>query len=269
MTAYTVGLNTGNTGSLIANAINNSAPTSVLHAGLVNIASTSSAAIGRLVVLLAFPVSGAGTVTNATLKLRNQNGTTGTRAFQVRSLINTPTMTEVTWNKRNTATNWDVAGALTGTDVNSTVIATGTSSTGAGTSINLTGAGLDAWVQGCIAGTNTCLALIVSAETEGAGEYTGVPTDAASSGVRPVLTFDFVPATPPSVSGADVLCTKYDGTTTITVTLSEAAPVGGCSVDYTTQDSTAIAGQHYTAMSGTFTFAQGEQTKTATVTIAP
>lgn len=272
MTLYTIGSNaTGNTGSLTCSVIQLSAPSSNQYAGSVNMGSASAGSIGRLPVLIGFGgLSGSGTVTNASLRLQNLDAMGATKDYSARALLNPHTQNQVTWNKRNTADNWNVAGALTGTDVDMTVIATGTMPTAANGYMYMTGAGLDSWLQGCIDGTITCTALIVSATNEAAyAPLNRIPTDLASSGLRPILTFDFVPAVPPSVSGADVLCTKHDGTTTITVTLSEAAPVGGCSVDYTTQDSTAIAGQHYTAISGTMTFAQGEQTKTATATIAP
>jgi len=57
-----------------------------------------------------------------------------------------------------------------------------------------------------------------------------------------------------------------------TVTLSAPAPAGGASVSFTTQDeppaiSHAVAGQDYTATSGTLNFAQGEQIKTISVPI--
>jgi len=58
-----------------------------------------------------------------------------------------------------------------------------------------------------------------------------------------------------------------------TVTLSAPAPVGGASVSFATQDlpgsciTCAIAGQDYTAKSGTLTFATGEQFKTISVQI--
>ncbi|MDE0561265.1 MBG domain-containing protein [Algoriphagus sp. NF] len=60
------------------------------------------------------------------------------------------------------------------------------------------------------------------------------------------------------------------GTTTLTftVSLSEAAPVGGATVDYATSDGTAVAGSDYTAVSGTLSFAVGETSKTIDVPVS-
>jgi hypothetical protein len=58
-----------------------------------------------------------------------------------------------------------------------------------------------------------------------------------------------------------------------TVSLNAPAPIGGASVDFTTQDQSqpsathAIAGQDYTTTAGTLTFAQGEQIKTISVPV--
>src|SRR6185369_1713185 len=58
-----------------------------------------------------------------------------------------------------------------------------------------------------------------------------------------------------------------------TVTLSAPAPAGGASVSFATQDlpgsciTCAVAGQDYTAQSGTLSFATGEQFKTIAVPV--
>src|SRR6185369_7287984 len=57
-----------------------------------------------------------------------------------------------------------------------------------------------------------------------------------------------------------------------TVALNAPAPAGGASVDFTTQDQApglnhAVAGQDYTATSGTVNFAQGAPTQTISVPI--
>lgn len=279
MTTYNIGLNTGNTGSITATTLDKGAPgTPTTRASGMFVGCVAGFAnIARMVFDVSFgALSGPGTVTGTILKIANADAVSPAATYELRAITSAFTFAQTTWNSRLTGTSWLTAGAIppsNNADMSTTVIGTGTAPTSGGDTIfNITGAGLDAWVQGCLDGSITNRQLILSKiddTTVAESARRRFRTDQAVTGIRPLLTFDFVPATPPSASGADVLCTKHDGTTTITVTLSEAAPVGGCSVDYTTQDSTAIAGQHYTAMSGTFTFAQGEQTKTATVTIAP
>lgn len=274
MTAYLVGGYTGGTGALTFTTIANSVPSTNRAATTNYIGAASGADIERGLFLVTLPggLSGAGTVTNAKLNVLNADAVAATN-FEVRSLANVHVKAEATWNNRVTATAWNVAGALTGTDVNATVLATGTSPVAnARFDISDTGGLLNTWVQGLIAGSISVPALIISKVTDTSSFSTKCRFASDTHGTaanRPYLSFDFVPATPPSASGADVLCTRHDGTTTITVTLSEAAPVGGCSVDYATQDSTAISGQHYTGKTGTMTFAQGEQSKSEVLTIAP
>lgn len=271
MTTYTLGANTGDTGALSTWLMLSSSAGSVLHASSVSIGSTTSAARGRLAVKATFPVSGAGVVTNSKLWFRNRDAAAATRAYEARSLINPFTVNEVTYTKRNTATNWTVAGALTGADVNATVIATGTAPTTAETTFFLSGAGLDAWIQGCIDGSITVTDLIVSAVDE-ATSFTNnnrVNTDAGvTDGQRPTLVFDWTPAIPPTVSVSDVMVSHISGEAVFTVSLSStyAADV---TVDYATADQTATAGVDYTAVSGTLTFAPGETSKTVVVPILP
>jgi Calx-beta domain len=80
-----------------------------------------------------------------------------------------------------------------------------------------------------------------------------------------------ISSTPTTPSGSinSVSVDHAAGTATVTVTLSQAAPVGGCSVNYATQDQTATSPQYYTSKSGTLNFAQGDTSKTITVTILP
>lgn len=274
MTTYNIGLNTGNTGSVTAYALQKGSAGSVQGGISVYIGATSASVIGRLALFVTLPggLSGAGTVTNARLYIRNADAMSAGVPFELRSFATAPIAGQATWNSRLTGTAWAVPGALTGAEVNTTPIATGTAAT-SDAPFYVEGVGLNAWVQGCIDGSIAVKALILSAvndtTTFPATTQNRVRCDGGADGQRPYLQFDFVPAIPPSASGADVLCTKHDGTTTITVTLSEAAPVGGCSVDYATQDSTAVAGQHYTGKTGTMVFAQGEQSKSEVLTIAP
>ncbi|MCF7989619.1 MAG: FG-GAP-like repeat-containing protein [Thiohalocapsa sp.] len=71
-----------------------------------------------------------------------------------------------------------------------------------------------------------------------------------------------------SVDVADAQAFENDGTVDVEITLS-APPAAGESVDvsFATADATALAGADYAAASGTVTFAAGEISKTATVTL--
>lgn len=79
----------------------------------------------------------------------------------------------------------------------------------------------------------------------------------------------FAKNTTPQLTVLDVTVETTSGVATVTVSLDVPAPVGGCSVDYSTQDVTALAGVNYTAQSGTLTFAQGELTKQIALTVLP
>jgi len=74
--------------------------------------------------------------------------------------------------------------------------------------------------------------------------------------------------TPPNITIADVSAAEGNaaGEMKFTVTLS-AASSGQVTVNYATQDGTAVDGQDYTSSTGTLTFAPGETSKTITVPI--
>lgn len=72
-----------------------------------------------------------------------------------------------------------------------------------------------------------------------------------------------------SVAVGDVTVSEGNSGTTnavFTISLGQAAPATA-SVDWATQDGSAVAGSDYTAASGTVTFAPGETTKTVTVAV--
>lgn len=79
----------------------------------------------------------------------------------------------------------------------------------------------------------------------------------------------FAKNTAPQATITDVTVLRTSGTATLTVSLDVPAPVGGCSVDFGTQDGTGIATIDYISNSGTVTFAAGEQSKSITVSIIP
>jgi hypothetical protein len=69
-----------------------------------------------------------------------------------------------------------------------------------------------------------------------------------------------------SFFNSSTLVSENAGTATITV-VRQGGEAGGVSIDYSTANGTAFAGQDYTATSGTLTFAANEITKTFTVSI--
>jgi hypothetical protein len=69
---------------------------------------------------------------------------------------------------------------------------------------------------------------------------------------------------------ANVTVTEGNGGTTIaTVTVTLTSTASPVTVDWTTADGTAVAGQDYTAASGTLSFAAGETSKTIAIDITP
>ena len=72
---------------------------------------------------------------------------------------------------------------------------------------------------------------------------------------------------PPAVSVADAQVEEGPGATLDFAVTLDRAPTGTVSVDYATADGTAVSGQDYTAVSDTLTFAQGETSKTISVTV--
>lgn len=264
----------GTTGAIVDCELSQQYPGSSQNGTSHNIKAATSGQVSR--ACMRFDLSGiAGqvTVSAANLSLFYADDAGATRTVEMRKLLSAFVESQATWSNRVSGTAWNVAGALGGTDVDATVIATGVAPGTVNTRFTVAGAGftqlVQDWINGVAINNGVILSVLDDTTTfDGVLRRVASNTNSVAAN-RPTLTITYTPVAPPSVSGADVLCTKHDGTTTITVTLSEAAPVGGCSVDYTTQNGTAVAGQHYTAISGTMAFAQGEQTKTATATIAP
>lgn len=100
------------------------------------------------------------------------------------------------------------------------------------------------------------------------GKSTTINFSAATPCRIHAVVYKSAPTTPTASIG-DVNVDRTDGTATVPVTLSAPAPVGGVTVNYATQDSTATAPAYYTGASGTLTFAEGETTKNVTVSIVP
>lgn len=264
----------GTTGAVIDCELSQQYPGVVQNSTSNNIKAATSGQISRACMRFDLSgISGPVTVSAANLSLYYQDNAGATRTVEMRKLLSAFVDTQASWNYRTSGALWNVAGALGGTDVDATVIATGVAPGTVNTRFTVAGASftqlVQDWINGVVTNNGVILNVLDDTTTFDSVLRRVTSSTNVTAANRPTLTITYTPVTPPSVSGADVLCTKHDGTTTVTITLSEAAPVGGCSVDYATQNGTAIAGQHYTPISGTMTFAQGEQTKTATVTIAP
>ena len=85
------------------------------------------------------------------------------------------------------------------------------------------------------------------------------------------ITWTAYASSVPTLSVDDPSVAEGDsGTTnlTFTVSLSEAAPVGGATVDYATSNGTASAGSDYSSSSGTVSFNVGQTNKTVDVIIS-
>ena len=264
----------GTTGAIVDCELSQQYPSSNQNGTSHNIKANTAGQISR--ACMRFDLSGiAGqvTVSAANLSIVNADAAGSTRTVEMRKLLSAFVESQAKWGYRTSVAAWNVAGALGGTDVDSTVIGTGLMPTTSNTRFSVAGAGFTQLVQDWINGVATNNGVILSV-LDDTTTFDGVARRVASNtnsvaASRPTLTITYTPVAPPSVSGADVLCTRHDGTTTITVTLSEAAPVGGVTVNYATQDDTATAPIYYTGTSGTLTFAEGESTKNVTVSIVP
>jgi Ca2+-binding RTX toxin-like protein len=128
-------------------------------------------------------------------------------------------------------------------------------------------------VQGTVSGhgqflfNTTTLTLLWDADGSGSGAA-GVAIATFNPGaVLGTSSFIIVPPTPVvgNISVGDVTLSEGDsGTRTMTFTVSRTGTVG-FSIDYATANGSASAGSDYQAVSGTLTFADGQQFQTITV----
>lgn len=93
--------------------------------------------------------------------------------------------------------------------------------------------------------------------------------NASTALVNEITHLSFFKNTSPQATVSDVSVDTTMGTAVVTVFLDVPAPVGGCSVDFATENGTAIAGIDFSGVSGTLVFAAGEQTKQITIPINP
>lgn len=218
------------------------------------------------------PPGGVVTVSSAVLTFKNRDVAASTRVMEVRRLLSAWDELQATYNNRLTGTPWNVAGVIGGTDVDATVLATGTMPTTAETSFNVSGAGFTQYVQDVMNGAITDYGLLLTAIND-ATVFDGIDRrigarDNATATNRPTLVVTFTTTTPPDATITDWSGTNL-GTAQFTVTITPAAPAGGCSVDYSVAPGTAVPGVDYNPVSGTLNFAQGESSKVVTVPLIP
>lgn len=197
MTAYTLGLNTGNAGGCEdASILKSSATTNYGSSVYFQVgAPTPGTDVYRgLIKFTGMPTGSGGSVTGASLRLTCADSA-ATVGVSVRGLLSAFNESQATWNDSATATAWNVAGALTGTDVSGTVAGTGTIPASGGGNFTISGAGMDALVLSMIEGTNNGMLIYCTDETT-ANYNNLMRSSQGTDGERPQLSFDYTPGTP-------------------------------------------------------------------------
>ena len=199
-------------------------------------------------------IAGPVTVSGAVLGLNVTTTTSFTDPITVHKLKLPVSMSQVTWNERQTGVPWPNGG----NDASIIEAAAASAATGtgtAGTFVTWSGAGLDALVQDWINNPSTNYGLLLarlnttpnSRATGFASSNNGALTD------RPYLTFTWTAGPPPTTPNWTISSPTVDsdaGTATLVVTLDAPAPAGGVNGFFSTYDITATAGADYTARTG-------------------
>jgi len=134
-----------------------------------------------------------------------------------------------------------------------------------GTLTAVPGSGSASYTGGTVgAGASCTISVDVTASTT--GSYVNTSGDLTSSQGNSGTASDTLTVAEPSLVIGDATVDEDAGTATFTVTLS-APPAVTTTVDYATSDSTASAGEDYTATSGTLTFVAGDDSESFTVAI--
>lgn len=216
-------------------------------------------------------ITGPVTVSGAVLGLRVITTTSFTDPISIHKIKLPISITQVTWNERQTGVSWPNGGNDASTIESaaaSTTAGTGT----AGTFIQFSGAGLDSLVQGWINDPSTNYGLLVarlnttpnSRETAFNSSNTGTPAH------RPYLTFNYEVGLgdPPNWTISSPTVDSDAGTVTLTVTLDAPALAGGFSAEVDTYDITALAGVDYAAqVDAPFSIEEGDTTGDIVITL--
>jgi len=217
-------------------------------------------------------ITGPVTVTSAVLGLRVNSTTSFADPISVHQLKLPVSMTQVTWNERQTGVAWPNGGNDASViEAAAASVATGTGT--AGTFVQFTGAGLSALVQGWINGTipNNGLLLTRLNTTPNSRETGFNSSNNNTINTRPYLTVTYeVGGTPPNWTISSPTVNSDAGTVTLVVTLDGPAPGGGFSGLVNTYDITAVAGVDYTAQVDVpFSISAGNTTGNIVIPILP
>ncbi|MFO0966214.1 MAG: Calx-beta domain-containing protein [Gemmataceae bacterium] len=218
-------------------------------------------------------ITGNATVSSATLTLGVDTWTANPtiRGYYLIPAWTTAPGTDLGWIHTGSGQDWTVPGARgQGTDVvaGKSFVIPGITATGQQTiTINLDPAVVQNWISNPSADQG----ILLVNETPGAIVRIDA-SEHATTAFRPKLSVTYtVGGAAPQPGALQFNAASYTvnenaGTATITVSRSGGS-AGSVAVNYATSNGTAGAGSDYTAASGTLTFADGETTKTFTVSI--
>lgn len=217
-------------------------------------------------------ITGPVTVSGAVLGLNVSTTTAFTDPITVHKLKLPVSMSQVTWNERQTGVAWPNGG--NDPSIIDAAAASATAGTGtAGAFVTWSGPALDALVQDWINNPSTNYGLLLARlDTTPNSRETGF-NSSNNGGVanRPYLTFTYEVGPPPTTPNWTISSPTVDsdaGTVTLTVTLDAPAPVGGVDGLVSTYDITAVAGVDYVAqVAEPFSIAEGDTTGDIVITL--
>ena len=216
-------------------------------------------------------ITGPVTVTNAVLGMQVSGATAFTDPITIHQLKLPVSMTQATWNERQTGVSWP-NGGNDPTTIEAAAASTTAATGSVGTFVTWSGAGLNALVQGWINGTITNNGILIARldTTPNSRSSTFRSSNNATLTARPYLTVTYDVGLPVNWTINSPTVNSDAGTVTLTVTLDGPAPGGGFSGLVNTYDITAVAGVDYTAQVAVpFSISAGNTTGNIVIPILP
>ena len=219
-------------------------------------------------------ISGPGTVSDAVMGMQVSSASAFTDPITVHKLKLPVSMTQATWNERQTGVAWPNGGNDAST-IEAAAASTTAASGAVGTFVTWSGAGLDALVQGWINDPSTNYGALVTRLDTTPNSRSSIfrSSNNGTLTARPYLTFTWTAGPPPTTPNWTISSPTVDsdaGTVTLTVTLDAPALAGGFSAEVDTYDITALAGVDYTALvAEPFSITEGDTTGDIVVTLLP